>query len=161
MIRRSLSDPTDWAYHLCSAPVGITLATLVAVTGNAGPSRRLSGQAEETWARTTTKSVATAAGTEYHPRDVRPRVPTVIRAASAGKGGHHIPTKTSSRSPSPRFAGSSTSTFQSKNTSNFTTVRESPGLAAAHQPARSCADGSKAGRVGSKASASAVESHCW
>lgn len=33
MIRRSLTDPTDCAYYLCSAPVRTTLATLVAVAG--------------------------------------------------------------------------------------------------------------------------------
>jgi len=31
---------------------------------------------------------------------------TVTRAASAGKGGHQIPARTSSRSPSPRSGGS-------------------------------------------------------
>ena len=31
---------------------------------------------------------------------------TATRADSAGKGGHQTPTKTSSRSPSPRSAGS-------------------------------------------------------
>jgi len=89
------------------------------------------------------------------------KVDRARRASSAEKQGHHIPRKTPSRSPSPRFAGSSTSTFQSKNTSSLTAVRESPALAAAHQLPRSRADGSKAGRVGSKASASAVQSHCW
>ena len=39
--------------------------------------------------------------------------------------------------------------------------RPSSLLAAANQLPRSRADGSKAGLVGSKASASAVQSHCW
>lgn len=33
MIRRSLTDPCDCAYYLCSSPVGTTLATLVLVAG--------------------------------------------------------------------------------------------------------------------------------
>ena len=33
MIRRSLTNPSDCAYYLCSAPAGTTLATVVAVAG--------------------------------------------------------------------------------------------------------------------------------
>ena len=112
MIRRSLTDPTDCACYLCSAPVGTTLATLVAVAvagkrwaieetfqtgkGEVGLDhyqvRRYDG-----WYRQITLAMFAHAYL------------TVTRAARAGKGGQQIPAKTSSGSPSPRSAGSSAS----------------------------------------------------
>ena len=64
LIRRSLADPTDCAYYLCSAPVGTTLTTLVAVAGKRWAIEEPSRQAREKSAWTTTKSVATTAGTD-------------------------------------------------------------------------------------------------
>ena len=110
MIRRSLTDPTDCAYYLCSAPVGTTLATLVAVAGKRWAIEETfqTGKGEvgldhyqvrryDGWYRHITLAMFAHAFL------------TVTRAASAGKGGHHIQAKTSSRSPSQRSAGSSAS----------------------------------------------------
>ena len=108
--RPSLTDPTDCAYYLCSAPVGTTLATLVAVAG-------------KRWAiEETFQTGKTEVGLDHYQvrrydgwyRHITLAMfahafLTVTRAASAGKGGHQIPAKTSSRSPSPRSAGSSAS----------------------------------------------------
>jgi len=62
LIRRSLADPSDCAYYLCSAPVGTTLATWSRWPERDGPSRTPSRQAREKSAWTTTKSAATTAG---------------------------------------------------------------------------------------------------
>ena len=110
MIRRSLADPTDCAYYLCSAPVGTTLATLVAVAGTRWAIEETfqTGKGEvgldhyqvrryDGWYRHMTLAMFAHAFL------------TVTRAASAGKGGHQSLPKTSSRSPSPRSAGSSAS----------------------------------------------------
>jgi len=110
MIRRSLTNPTDCAYYLCSAPPGTTLTTLVAVAG-------------KRWAiEETFQTGKPEVGLDHY--QVRRydgwyrhmilamfahAFLTVTRAASAGKGGHQIPARTSSRSPSPRSAGSSAS----------------------------------------------------
>ena len=110
MIRRSLADPTDCAYYLCSAPVGTTLATLVAVAGKRWAIEETfqTGKGEvgldhyqvrryDGWYRHMTLAMFAHAFL------------TVTRAASAGKGGQQIPARTSSGSPSPRSAGSSAS----------------------------------------------------
>lgn len=110
MIRRSLVDPTDCAYYLCSASVGTTLATLVAVAGTRWAIEETfqTGKGEvgldhyqvrryDGWYRHMTLAMFAHAFL------------TVTRAASAGKGGHQIPARTSSRSPSPRSVGSSAS----------------------------------------------------
>jgi len=107
MIRRSLTDPTDCAYYLCSAPPGTTLTTLVAVAGKRWAIEETfqTGKGEvgldhyqvrrcDGWYRHMTLAMFAHAFL------------TVTRAASAGKGGHQIPARTSSRSPSPRSAGS-------------------------------------------------------
>ena len=110
LIRRSLADPTDCAYYLCSAPVGTTLATLVAVAGTRWAIEETfqTGKGEvgldhyqvrryDGWYRHMTLAMFAHAFL------------TVTRAASAGKGGHQIPPRTSSRSPSPKSAASSPS----------------------------------------------------
>ena len=110
MIRRSLTDPTDCAYYLCSAPVGTTLTTLVAVAGTRWAIEETfqTGRTEvgldhyqvrryDGWYRHMTLAMFADAFL------------TVTRAASAGKGGHHNPMKTSSGSPSPRSVDSSAS----------------------------------------------------
>lgn len=110
MIRRSLVDPTDCAYYLCSAPAGTTLAALVAVAGTRWAIEETfqTGKGEvgldhyqvrryAGWYRHMTLAMFAHAFL------------TVTRAASAGKGGHQIPTKTSSRSPSQRSVASSAS----------------------------------------------------
>jgi len=107
LIRRSLADPSDCAYYLCSAPAGTTLATLVAVAGTRWAIEETfqTGKGEvgldhyqvrryDGWYRHMTLAMFAHAFL------------TVTRAASAGKGGHQNPTRTSSRSPSPRSAGS-------------------------------------------------------
>lgn len=110
MIRRSLADPTDCAYYLCSAPAGTSLATLVAVAGTRWAIEETfqTGKGEvgldhyqvrryDGWYRHMTLAMFAHAFL------------TITRAASAGKGGHQIPPKTSSISPSPRSADSSPS----------------------------------------------------
>ncbi len=110
MIRRGLTDPTDCAYYLCSARVGTTLATLVAVAGKRWAIEETfqTGKGEvgldhyqvrryDGWYRHITLAMFAHAFL------------TATRAASAGTGGHQTPPKTSSRSPSPRSAGSSAS----------------------------------------------------
>ncbi len=107
MIRRSRTNPTDCAYYLCPAPPGTTLTTLVAVAGKrwAIEGTFQTGQAEvgldhyqvrryDGWYRHMTLAMFAHA---FLP---------VTRAASAGEGGHQNPTRTSSRSPSPRSADS-------------------------------------------------------
>jgi len=107
MIRRSLTNPTDCAYYLCCARPGTTLTTLVAVAGKRWAIEETfqTGKAEvgldhyqvrryDGWYRHMTLAMFAHAFL------------TVTRAASAGKGGHQIPARTSSRSPSPRSAGS-------------------------------------------------------
>lgn len=107
MIRRSLTDPCDCAYYLCSSPVGTTLATLVLVAGKRWAIEETfqTGKGEvgldhyqvrryDGWYRHMTLAMFAHAFL------------TATRADSAGKGGHQTPTKTSSRSPSPRSAGS-------------------------------------------------------
>jgi len=107
MIRRSRTNPTDCAYYLCSAPPGTTLTTLVAVAGKrwAIEGTFQTGQAEvgldhyqvrryDGWYRHMTLAMF---GHAFLP---------VTRAASTGEGGHQNPTRTSSRSPSPRSAAS-------------------------------------------------------
>ena len=108
LIRRSLIDPTDCAYYLCSAPAGTTLATLVTVAGTRWAIEETfqTGKGEvgldhyqvrryDGWYRHMTLAMFAHAFL------------TVTRAASAGKGGHHNPTRTSSGSPSPRSVDSS------------------------------------------------------
>ena len=110
MIRRSLTDPSDCAYYLCSAPTPTTLTTLVAVAGKRWAIEETfqTGKGEvgldhyqvrryDGWYRHMTLAMFAHAFL------------TVTRAASAGKGGHQTPVKTSSGSPSPRSAGSSAS----------------------------------------------------
>ena len=107
MIRRSLTDPTDCAYYLCSAPTPTTLATLVAVAGKRWAIEETfqTGKGElgldhyqvrryDRWYRLITLAMFAHAFL------------TVTRAASVGKGGHHNPTRTSSPSPSPRSVDS-------------------------------------------------------
>ena len=107
LTRRSLADPSDCAYYLCSAPAGTTLATLVAVAGKRWAIEETfqTGKGEvgldhyqvrryDGWYRHMTLAMFAHAFL------------TVTRAASAGKGGHQIPARTSSRSPSPRSADS-------------------------------------------------------
>jgi len=107
LIRRSLTNSTDCAYYLCSAPPGTTLTTLVAVAGKRWAIEETfqTGKGEvgldhyqvrhyDGWYRHMTLAMFAHAFL------------TVTRAASAGKGVHQIPTRTSSRSPSPRSAGS-------------------------------------------------------
>ncbi len=107
LIRRSLTNPTDCAYYLCSAPVGTTLTTLVAVAGKRWAIEETfqTGKGEvgldhhqvrryDGWYRHMTLAMFAHAFL------------TVTRAASAGKGGHQNPTRTSSLSPSPRSADS-------------------------------------------------------
>jgi len=107
LIRRSLADPTDCAYYLCSAPVGTTLTTLVAVAGKRWAIEETfqTGKGEvgldhyqvrryDGWYRHMTLAMFAHAFL------------TVTRAASAGTGGHQNPTRTSSLSPSPRSADS-------------------------------------------------------
>ena len=97
LIRRSLADPSDCAYYLCSAPAGTTLATVVAVAGTRWAIEETfqTGKGEvgldhyqvrryDGWYRHMTLAMFAHAFL------------TVTRAASAGKGGHHNPTRTSS-----------------------------------------------------------------
>lgn len=108
LIRRGLADRTDCAYYLCSAPVGTTLATLVAVAGTRWAIEETfqTGKGEvgldhyqvrryDGWYRHMTLAMFAHAFL------------TVTRAASAGKGGHQNPARTSSPSPSPKSADSS------------------------------------------------------
>ena len=110
LIRRSLTDRTDCAYYLCSAPTPTTLATLVAVAGTrwAIEETLQTGKGEvgldhyqvrryDSWYRHMTLAMFAHAFL------------TVTRAASAGNGEHKNPTRTSSRSPSPRSVDSSAS----------------------------------------------------
>ena len=110
MIRRSLTDPSDCAYYLCSSPPRTTLTTLVAVAGKRWAIEETfqTGKTEvgldhyqvrryDGWYRHMTLAMFAHAFL------------TITRAASAGKGGHQTPVKTSSPSPSPRSAGSSAS----------------------------------------------------
>ena len=110
MIRRSLTDPTDCAYYLCSAPVGTTLTTLVAVAGTRWAIEETfqTGRGEvgldhyqvrryDGWYRHMTLAMFAHAFL------------TVTRATSAGKGGHQNPTRTSSPSRSPKSVDSSAS----------------------------------------------------
>ncbi len=110
MIRRSLTDPSDCAYYLCSSPPRTTLTTLVAVAGKRWAIEETfqTGKTEvgldhyqvrryDGWYRHMTLAMFAHAFL------------TVTRAASAGKGAHQTPVKTSSPSPSPRSAGSSAS----------------------------------------------------
>ncbi len=107
LIRRSLADPSDCAYYLCSAPAGTTLATVVAVAGMRWAIEETfqTGKGEvgldhyqvrryDGWYRHMTLAMLAHAFL------------TVTRAASAGKGGQQNPTRTSSRSPSRRSADS-------------------------------------------------------
>ncbi len=104
LIRRSLTDPTDCAYYLCSAP---TPTTLVAVAGTrwAIEDTFQTGKGEvglnhyqvrryDGWYRHMTLAMFAHAFS------------TAARATSAGKGGHQNPTRTSSGSPSPRSVDS-------------------------------------------------------
>ncbi len=105
LIRRNL---TDCAYYLCSTPTPTTLATLVAVAGTR-------------WAiEETFQTAKTEVGLDHYQIRRSDRCyrqitlamfahafSTVTRAASAGKGGHQNPTRTSSGSPSPRSTDSS------------------------------------------------------
>jgi len=107
LIRRSLADPSDCAYYLCSAPAGTTLTTVVAVAGMRWAIEETfqTGKGEvgldhyqvrryDGWYRHVTLAMLAHAFL------------TVTRAASAGKGGQQNPTRTSSRSPSRRSADS-------------------------------------------------------
>jgi len=107
LIRRSLADPSDCAYYLCSAPAGTTLATVVAVAGTRWAIEETfqTGKGEvgldhyqvrryDGWYRHMTLAMFAHAFL------------TVTRAASAGKGGQQNPTRTSSPSRSRRSADS-------------------------------------------------------
>ena len=107
LIRRSLADPSDCAYYLCSAPAGTTLATVVAVAGKRWAIEETfqTGKGEvgldhyqvrryDGWYRHMTLAMFAHAFL------------TVTRAANAGKGGQQNPTRTSSRSRSRRSADS-------------------------------------------------------
>jgi len=89
VIRRSLTNPTDCAYYLCSAPPGTTLTTLVAVAGKRWAIEETfqTGKGEvgldhyqvrryDGWYRHMTLAMFAHAFL------------TVTRAASTGKGGH-------------------------------------------------------------------------
>jgi len=79
LTRRSLADPSDCAYYLCSAPAGTTLATLVAVAGKRWEGRSRPGPLPSPSLR---RLVPT-----YDPRDVRARLPHRHPRRQRGKGG--------------------------------------------------------------------------